>query len=663
VARFALKMLGGFELRRADGGAVKLSSKKAKLLLAYLAIAGGKPVQREKIASLLWPLGRDEHARINLRQTLYVLRKALSDSGGELLGSKTDVLFVDPALLQTDVAEFEACVTDGGRDNLEKATRLYKGTFLDGLGVRAGQCENWLREQRQRLLALAGQATRQLLEICAGQDDCEAAILLAKRLLEFDNLSEDSHRALMRLYRKADRWNEALQQYHQFEALLNAELGVAPEEETQALYRDILHARSERKADAPRDKTTADVLEEASSSALRLEGNKPSIAVLPFANLSKNSEQDYFSDGITEDIITALSRFPELFVIARNSSFAYKKTMPSVREIRDDLKVDYVVEGSVRKAGERVRVTAQLVETDTGKHVWADRFDEELSEIFELQDQVTRGIVAILPGRVANFEARKIARKPPDDMVAYELLLAAKIHHHLLTKQDNQKALELVERAIALDSEYAAAYAWKACLLGQAVGRGFLPDPKSLIQQAVVSINKAIALDENEVECHRILAEIGMETGRLDMAGRHNERALSLNPNDPRLLAQKGELLTWLGKADDGIHWIQSAMRLDPYTSPVWAHLLGRALMMTGQYDKAIDAYMKSSYPRFGYHADMAGCYMKLGEKQEAAIQADYVLELNPGFTLSDYVDSLAYKHDQERRHHQALLEAVPWPG
>jgi adenylate cyclase len=440
-------------------------------------------------------------------------------------------------------------------------------------------------------------------------------------------------------------------------------LGVEPEAKTKALYRDILDGRGEEERNVARSDGGRTETGDATSVQLPSENGKPSIAVLPFTNLSGDEEQSYFSDVITEDIITALSRFPELFVIARNSSFAYKEQPDSVRNIRQDLNVDYVVEGSVRKVGNRVRATAQLVETECGKHVWADRFDEELEDIFELQDELTRGIVAVLPGRVANFEARKIARKPPDDMAAYELLLAAKIHHHLFTKPDNHKALGLIERVIAIDPDYAAAYAWKACLLGQAIGRGFLPNPKLLVEQAVEAVNKAIALDENEVECHRILAEMGMETDRLDMAERHNERALLLNPNDPRLVAQKGELLTWLGIPEQGVNWIKSAMRLDPFTSPTWAHLLGRSLMMTGEYSQAVDAYLKCSFPRFSHHADLAGCYGKLAKPDEATQQIRQVFKLNPDFTLAGYIESLAYKHDHDKTQHRVLLEAAPWPA
>ncbi len=390
--------------------------------------------------------------------------------------------------------------------------------------------------------------------------------------------------------------------------------------------------------------------------------DQPSIAVLPFENLSGDAGQEFFADGITEDIITELSRFPELFVIARNSAFTYKGRAVRIQDVGRDLGVRYVLEGSVRKAGNRVRVTAQLIEAATDNHLWADRFDRELVDIFDLQDEVAQAIVAVLPGRLEIVEANRIKRKLPDDMAAYDCLLAGKGHHHRFTKEDNDKALELLERAIELDPDYAAAYAWKACVLGQALGRGFRPDPEALFARSVEAVAKAISLDANDIECHRILCEIAMVRRQWDQARRHSDRAISLNPNDPRLVAQKGELLSWLGKPEDGAACVRKAVRLDPYSVQTWAHLLGRALLMSRLYEEAIEAYGQSSPPRFGCHADMAGCYAELGKASEVRAQTEETLRLKPDFSISDYVDRLTYRHSQDREHHRDLLRKADLP-
>jgi adenylate cyclase len=379
--------------------------------------------------------------------------------------------------------------------------------------------------------------------------------------------------------------------------------------------------------------------------------DKPSIAVLPFDNMGGDPDQEFFADGITEDVITELSRYPDLFVISRNSAFTYKGRAVKVQEIRRDLGVHYVVEGSTRKSGNRVRVTVQLIDSASGNHVWAERYDRELVDIFDLQDELTQAIVATLPGRLGSAEEDRFRRKPPQDMAAFDYLLAGKIHHHRVTKEDNAEALRLLDKAIELDPRFAQAYAWKACTLGQAIEFGFGERPDELDDQAFEAVNIALSLDENDVECHRLLCEINMERHQLDQAVIHGARALAQNPNDPRLVAQKGELLTWLGKPDEGAVWIKKAIRLDPHGAPARAHLLGRALYGARRYADAVDAYRQITSPRYGHLANMAACYAQMGRDAEAQEQAAAALRLKPEFEIETYLQSLPFKETTDRNH------------
>ena len=390
--------------------------------------------------------------------------------------------------------------------------------------------------------------------------------------------------------------------------------------------------------------------------------HKPSIAVLPFKNMSSDPEQEYFSDGITEDIITELSRFSEFNVIARNSTFHYKGKSPKIRDVGRELGARFVVEGSVRRSGNRVRITAQLIDVDSDAHVWAERYDRELVDIFDLQDELTQAIVGVLPGRVEVVEANRVKRKPPSDMAAYDFLLAGKIHHHRFTKEDNEKAMNYLERATELEPDYAAAYAWKACVLGQAMARGYRSDLEAAFQEVLVAVQKAMALDENDQECLRVCAEIAMEHNQLDKAQQYNERALRLNPNHPLLVAQKGELYTWMGDSVEGAQWVRRAMRLDPYSAPSWAHLLGRSLMLSDDYEAAIEAYRQSSTPRVGHHADRAACYTQLGQAKEAELEVAEALKLKPDFSISVHMKTQYHKSLKDRRRHHELLRATGLP-
>lgn len=390
--------------------------------------------------------------------------------------------------------------------------------------------------------------------------------------------------------------------------------------------------------------------------------DKPSIAVLPFTNMSGDAQHEYFADGIVEDIITELSRYSELFVIARNSTFTYKGRAVKVQDVGRELGVHYVVEGSVRRAGNRVRLTVQLVESASGNHIWAERYDRDFVDIFDLQDELTRAIVATLPGRLGRAEAERLRRKPPSDMAAFDYLLAGKIHHHRATPEDNVEALRLLDKAIELDPHFAQAYAWKACTLGQAAERGFRTPAREYLMLSLDAINKAVALDENDVECHRILCEVCIETRQLDQAVVHNERALAMNPNDPRLVAQKGELLTWLGQPIEGVEWLRKAARLDPHAAHTRAHLLGRALFGARQYAEALQAFKQIRPPRVGHLAFMAACATQLGRDAEAREQAAAALALQPDFGIKVFVDGLFYREASDRGHLEEALRKAGLP-
>ncbi len=391
--------------------------------------------------------------------------------------------------------------------------------------------------------------------------------------------------------------------------------------------------------------------------------NKPSIAVLPFNNMSGDGEQEYFADGITEDLITELARFQNLVVIARNSTFTFKGKAPRVKDVARDLGVHYVVEGSVRKAGNRVRVTVQLIESKSEKHVWAERYDRDLTDIFEIQDEVTQAIIGALPSRLEAADIERIKRKPPQDLAAYDYVLRSKILHHHGTREANAEALEVLDKAIELDPDYAQAYAWKACTLRQAILRGYAEEPDAFNAQRIANAEKALALDKNDMECLRILCEIHMEQQDLDKAEHYHNRAFALNPNDPRMLAQRGELLIWLGNPEEAAQWVHRAMQLDPLGASGFAHLLGRALRAGRRYEDAIEAYKKVGSPRYQHCAEMAACYAALGNDHEAAKQTVETLRLNPGFSTEIYVASLSYRNTDDREHLRDSLRKAGLPA
>jgi adenylate cyclase len=386
---------------------------------------------------------------------------------------------------------------------------------------------------------------------------------------------------------------------------------------------------------------------------------RPSIAVLPFTNMSGDEDQEFFADGLTEDIITALSQFREFLVISRNSTFVYKGKAVNIQEVASALSVQYVLEGSVRKAGGRVRITAQLIDAATDRHVWAERYDRELKSIFEIQDDVTASIAVTLPGRVEAAAYQRITRSPTESMAAYELVLAAKVLHHRSTRVDNEEAQKTIERALALDPNYAHAHAWRACIIGQSWVYGWCPDRDAAWNKVKGALEIALALDDNDSDVHRVLAAVNLAGGNHKAAEYHQQRAVSLNPNNDLIVVQQGELQTWLGNPDEGIKWIRNAMRLNPYhPERFWQHL-GRAFFVGHRYGEAIDAFRRVSRADFATHAFLAAASAMQGDESAAAAQARSVVALNPRFSIEAYLRTLHYLLDSDRAHHrEALLKA-----
>ena len=389
--------------------------------------------------------------------------------------------------------------------------------------------------------------------------------------------------------------------------------------------------------------------------------DKPSIAVLPFVNMSGDAEQEYFSDGITEDLITDLSKISGLFVIARNSVFTYKGRAVKVDQVGQDLGVRYVLEGSVRKSGGRIRITAQLVDAKTGGHLWANRYDRDLKDIFELQDEVTQKIVTSLAVKLTDREQDRLAHKDTGNLEAYDYTLRGLEYYFLFTEEGNSKARKLFQKAIELDSEYALAHSRLGWTYLRAWSLGWTEDPKSL-EQAFKMGQKAIALDETLPDAQSLLGEVYLWRKKHDEAIAALERSISLEPNNAEALADLANILGWAGRPDESVGLVKKAMRLNPVSPVPYLWVLGHAYYLKARYDEAI-ATLKIVVQRqpdfLPAHALLAASFMELGQEDEAHAEAEEVLRINPKYSSTYYAKILPYKnHADTERLFESLRKA-----
>jgi adenylate cyclase len=413
-----------------------------------------------------------------------------------------------------------------------------------------------------------------------------------------------------------------------------------------------------------RPAASADTLRSVLSDTVRLLPlpDKPSIAVLPFQNMSGDPEQEYFADGLVEDIINELSRFRSLFVIARNSSFAFKGKTVDVRQVSRELGVRYVLEGSVRRAATRVRVATQLIDAVTGTSMWAERYDFGIEDVFAVQDEVMRKITAVLPGRLENAELANLTRKTSDSLEAYDLLLRGKFFHHLETPEANLQAEAHFDRSIAKAPTFAAAIAWKACTLGQAWSSEFRPRDPALFAEINRLVQRALELDENDAECHRITCRVSLTRRQFDKSESHLRRALELTPNDPRLIVQRGINSTFLGDVETALPWIEQAMRIDPFSASRYETDLVRALYAARRVDKAVDVLEGSTRTHYDTKLWRAACYVEIGREEEARIAIKEVLATRPHLTVGSVMEGQPWKKPQDAARVEAALSSAGLP-
>ena len=383
---------------------------------------------------------------------------------------------------------------------------------------------------------------------------------------------------------------------------------------------------------------------------------RPTVAVLPFGNLGGDPEQQYFSDGITQDIITELSRFRSLFVIARDTSFSFRGKSFDSAEIGRKLGVRYLVEGSVRKYADKVRITGQLVEAANGRCLWAENYDRDLAAIFAVQDDVTRSIVSVLAGRLEGAEVERARRKPTTNLMAYDCVLRAKAVMDRAGGEHSEVVRELLERAVTLDPDFGRAH---ALLAMSYIFEWFRTSSADCLAQAHELARRAVVCDNQDCWCQFALGFACLHLKRFDEAEVHYSHAVALNPNDADIAANMGELLTYLGRPNEAIEWIIEAMRANPLHPPSYWNDLAGAYYDARRYEDAVSAIMQMPQPFRWHDVCLAGYRAQMGDMERARRHARAVLKRWPDFSSRRFLSGEPYKHEADLVHNlEGLLKA-----
>jgi len=378
--------------------------------------------------------------------------------------------------------------------------------------------------------------------------------------------------------------------------------------------------------------------------------DKPSIAVLPFNNMSSDPEQEYFADGISEDIITDLSKIAGLFVIARNSSFVYKGKSVDTSTVAKELGVRFILEGSVRRGGSRVRVNAQLIEAETGGHLWAERYDRDLTDIFTVQDEVTANIVQALAVTLGEGEEKRVGKKGTVNFAAYECVLRGRELFMLTRREETKQAKAILEQAIELDAGFGVAYAYLALTHVLDYNNGWNEDPQASLALAYDLAKRGVELTPDDAHVHIALGSFSLSLRRHEEAIAEAERAVQLDPNYAHGLFELGWYLQYAGRADEALGYFDRAVRLDPHHADVFLHFMAQAYFQLDRYDEAVELLRRRLVRNPQSDSSrmlLAACYGYLEKHDAAHLVWDEIKEINPDFSIEQRRQVLPYNNPE----------------
>jgi TolB-like protein len=638
-----LRILGGLDLTSADGASAHDVTRQTRLALACLALAGPKGLTRTELCALFWPDRPSAHARNSLRQALAAIRKVLSgntdDAGSMSLQSDLEAvrLSADPGAI--DVYAFRRGSHQGSRDGWIAAANAYRGDVLAGVEL-SEDVEQFVTSHRRGLNDQAQAIAERLSEADeADGESLDAAHALAERLLQSAPASEEAHRALMRVHLRRGRTNSALRQFEQCKAAVRRELHAETDIETRRLFASIQSSGNDAQEEAQRAEASEPT---AANGAPSPAAPHPSVAVMPFDNLGDASDE-YFADGVVEEITSALSRIRDFFVIARQSTFTFKGRFVDVREVGRDLGVAYLVEGTVRRSRDRLRISVQLVDAVTRTQLWSDRYEGATMQIFAFQDQIAAQVAGALKPAIRHAEIEAARRKPPTSLRAYDLVMRAFPKLWGQNAAAINQAIPILSDALGIDPQYGRAQALLAWCHALRATYLWTTEPEREVDAARHAVDAATGqIDDDPTALTAAGAATGF-CGDQEGASALLEQALALDPNNAWAWARWGWTGIYCAEPQQALERFEKAMRLSPLDPFAFNTRMGMAsaLACSGSPEEAVaiarDITKKHPKVTWAYRLLAAWAGMA-GNMETARSAARKLLAANPDFTIRRYL-------------------------
>jgi TolB-like protein/DNA-binding SARP family transcriptional activator len=668
-------LLGGCRVTLSDGSDGTPRAKKTRAVLAFLALTPDAAATRERVAGLVWSDRLEEQARGSLRQAITELRALFRDGDAGALHIDRDVMRVNLDQVWIDAREVER-MADGPLEEKRRIPELYRGDLLADLSAIGGAFQDWLYGERawRREQAFGGMASamRELIAL----RDLPAAEAIARHMLALEPSHEEAHRGLMEAFARGGDKAAALRQFQVCVDALKRTLDAKPGQPTIQLYERIRADRLDVPlADAPvlpvgATPMAAEAVQAAAAGPAGLDTRLETlpVAVLPFRNVGGDPEQDYLGEGFAEDIVSGLSRFKWLSVIPGASSGAFRGQDIDPREVGRRVGVRYAIEGTVRRQGGVVRIGVRLVDCEDARALWTDQRTVEFSRLFDVQDEIVRGVVGQLNPKILQAEIDRVRRRPPDNANAYDCLLRAVPLIYQASSTAFRTAGEFLDRALRLDPDYGHAHAWMAFWHLMGIGQGWLTDRARSATAAEQHARAAIERDPDDPMGLSFAGHVEAFLRRnYDLAEHLHERSLSVNPNFGWGWALSALVACYRGRPHDALERMERYRTLSPFDNfrYFWETVTVISLTLSGRYQDAVVA----AQPILREHPNFTAVYVPvivslayLGRSEEAHNLARQLLSLQPGFSIKMYAETSPLERPEDRERYIVGLRMAGLP-